>query len=43
MHAQLKQNISILMAGKPFVTFREKVQGIFTPSSKKKIEGSVAM
>ena len=40
---ELKQNISILMAGKPLVTFREKFQGIFTSSSKKKVQESAVI
>ena len=43
MREKLKQNISVLMAGKPLVTFREKFRGIFTTSSKKKVEGSVVI
>ena len=43
MREKLKQNISVLMAGKPLVTFREKFRGIFTTSSKKKGEGSVVI
>ena len=43
MSEQLKQNINILMAGIPLVTFGEKIRGIFTSSSKKKMEGLVVM
>ena len=43
MCPQLKENISILMAGTPLVMFREKFRGIFTSSSQKKVEGSVVI